>query len=357
MKILFVSTSTEAGGAEKILFDLALSLAKNNEVRVISIYPEGYYAQKLKESGIWVKSLNAAKTPRVKHFTDLKKEIVSFKPDVVHAFLYRAIQMCRMLKTPDFKLFTTPHTNYAAMGKFARIVDAALKSKDTRSLAESESTRNFLLIHQRYPEKQVILTSNSITDNFKKDFKQRTEMREAQKAGDKFVILCAARFSPEKGLLFLLEAFAKIYNKNKNAVLWLAGEGDEKPLLDIKCIELGIKDAVKFLGFCENMAQVYNGADLFVLPSLTESLPLAAIEAAACGLPLVLTNVGDNNQICEHGVNGFLATPKDSILLACLIQEIMDNEQQRNKFSRESISKAKNFKQDTAKQHLKIYTS
>jgi len=355
MKILYVITSTDAGGAENALLSLAIPLNKNHSIKVVSLKHLGLYSDELKKRGVEVVSLDMGYWPRPRHLKQLKKIIADFKPDVVHAMLYRAIQMCRVLKG-DFKLFTTPHTNYQNKSKFLRLIDAALKSRDTLSLAESRSTSDFLIVNQRYNKNKVKVILNSVSGGFRRDEDARNKLRGEQNRADKIIFITVARLEKIKGHRFLLDAFAKIYRKKKNAVLWLLGDGTEKENLAALTTALGIKNAVKFWGRQKDVAPFLNAADVFILPSSSESLPLSLLEAAACGLPLIAADTGDNSNIVRHGQNGFICNVRDSVMLSAVMAELADNKKLREKFGSKSLEISAELSGDYAQEHLQIYT-
>jgi glycosyltransferase involved in cell wall biosynthesis len=103
------------------------------------------------------------------------------------------------------------------------------------------------------------------------------------------LIGCAARLHPVKGHRFLLEALARL---DPCVHLALAGSGEEESALREQCRGLGIAARVHFLGQLDSMLGFYRALDLFCLPSLAEGMPLSPLEAQACGVPVVVTDVG-----------------------------------------------------------------
>ncbi len=323
MRILFVTTSTYLGGAERNLAALVSSL-KDAEVRVISLYPLGEIGRELNAV-----SLNSGYLPSLSALIKLKKEIQAFKPDIVHAFLYKAIQMCRLIKDGSFKLITTPHTNYENKSACLVFLDKVLAANDDISLAESASTYKFLIERQKYKKEKTFLFENIVDEKFKENSALRSTARKELNAGNKTVFVCAARLSKEKGHKYLLQAFASLREKNKNTALWLLGDGPEKERL-LKMPHEG----VEFLGIRTDVEKYLNGADVFVLPSLSESRPLALLEAKAVGLPAIATDVGDSAEIYKHGKTGFILSPKDPVLLSIFMQEMCSRDV-RDKFREE----------------------
>lgn len=101
---------------------------------------------------------------------------------------------------------------------------------------------------------------------------------------DTIVIGNIARFENQKNHYFLIDIFKEYNKKNNNSVLVLIGEGSLEKKIKDKCLNLGIVDKVKFLGFKKNANEYFNIMDYFVLPSLYEGLGLVLIEAQANGL-------------------------------------------------------------------------
>ena len=116
-KILFVSTSTTLGGAEKTLFTLATLLdQKEFEIAgIVSLKPPGFYAERLVERGLKVESLGMPRWPGWTEAKALSRIIQREKPDIVHAFMYQAIELCRLVKkisASRFTLISSPRVNY-----------------------------------------------------------------------------------------------------------------------------------------------------------------------------------------------------------------------------------------------------
>lgn len=109
-----------------------------------------------------------------------------------------------------------------------------------------------------------------------------------------FVLGHVGRFFPQKNHVFLIDIFAQVHKQHPNSVLWLVGGGelnDElKNQIKAKVKELGLTDAVTFLGVRSDVNRLVQGMDSFVLPSLYEGLPVTMIEAQASGLPCTISD-------------------------------------------------------------------
>lgn len=109
------------------------------------------------------------------------------------------------------------------------------------------------------------------------------------------------RLAPEKNHAFLLEVFAEIRRALPDAVLLLAGRGPLEDNLRAQAERLGLSEAVQFLGVCDNVPELLRAMDVFLLPSTSEGLAMAAVEAQASGLPCVLsTGVPELALVCAN---------------------------------------------------------
>jgi len=128
---------------------------------------------------------------------------------------------------------------------------------------------------------------------------------------DAFVLGTVARFDPVKALDALLRAFAGAAAGAPHARLLVVGDGPEGPRLRELAGTLGIESRVSLPGFIANAARLLPAVDLYVSASRKEGLPLAILEAMACGLPVVATRVPGHVDLIEEGVTGRLAAPAD----------------------------------------------
>jgi N-acetyl-alpha-D-glucosaminyl L-malate synthase BshA len=119
-----------------------------------------------------------------------------------------------------------------------------------------------------------------------------------------------SNFRPVKRIGAVVEVFAQI-RQRVNARLLLVGDGPDLPEARRRIRELGLRSSVEILGEQEQIVPVLSEADLFLLPSAQESFGLAALEAMACGVPVVASRVGGLPEVIESGVNGFLHEPGD----------------------------------------------
>ncbi|KKP31654.1 MAG: Glycosyl transferase group 1, partial [Candidatus Woesebacteria bacterium GW2011_GWE2_31_6] len=104
----------------------------------------------------------------------------------------------------------------------------------------------------------------------------------------------------------------RLFKKNNKAVLEIIGEGEERQNLENMASNLGISDSVVLKGFVDNARSLLSGFDIFCMPSRSEAMPYALLEAGLAGLPVIATSVGGIPEIIESGINGILVPVEDA---------------------------------------------
>lgn len=145
-------------------------------------------------------------------------------------------------------------------------------------------------------------------------------------------LLFVGRLAAEKGVPILLESLVLLTQDHPNLVLTLVGDGEARAELEQKAEQLGLGDRVRFLGYQSQTAvrQHIQEADIFVLPSFAEGVPVVLMEAMAAGIPVVTTQIAGIGELVEHGVSGSLVPPGNAQLLAAQITPLVKDAQLRN---------------------------
>jgi glycosyltransferase involved in cell wall biosynthesis len=133
-----------------------------------------------------------------------------------------------------------------------------------------------------------------------------------------YVVLTPARLHPQKGHVYLLAAAAQV----PEATFVLAGDGPLRLELEAQASALGIAERCVFLGERSDVPDLLAAADLLVLPSLFEGLPLSVLEAMAAERPVVATAIGGTDEAVVHEQSGLLVPPRDPVALASAIQRL-----------------------------------
>jgi glycosyltransferase involved in cell wall biosynthesis len=154
-------------------------------------------------------------------------------------------------------------------------------------------------------------------------------------SADKILVLFIARFTSHKQPLALIEAFAKAQQQNPELFLLMVGDGDQKEEA-IKLIDnLKMRDHIRLEAFRQDVPDVLSAADIFVLPSLWEGLPIGLLEALAMGKAVIASNVDGTSEIIKNGENGILVDTSN--LVSNLTKELV--ELSKDKVKREGFRK------------------
>ena len=337
--------------------------AEGHTVKIISVKPVGVVGQQLKQDGFEVLSLDVRGKYSPVQFAGalarLVDEIERFSPDVVHAFLYRAIELSRLAKRRvRFHLITTPHYDLSKRNFLLRLWDRALKDADDISCAESQTTADYLKKKQKYADEKLQLICNGVdTDFFAPNARVRDEERSRLGfSSENTVFCCVARLSKEKNQATLLRAFAAVYAKNPHTRLLFVGGGPEKEALQQLTTELGLEKSVLFTGDVSDVRAFLLASDAFVLVSLEESLPLSLLEACSCGLPSIVSKVGDMPRAVLHGKTGFVCNGQDPIIISALMDQFLADPVNRKQMGSDARVHIKTQYGAKEKIYLKIYT-
>jgi glycosyltransferase involved in cell wall biosynthesis len=199
-------------------------------------------------------------------------------------------------------------------------------------VAVSEETSRVLAEYKVSPARRLTILNG--IDELKLAAAESAEnLRETAAAGGarELRLGSVARLAPEKGMHVALEAFSRVRDRWPASRLVIVGDGPERSALEEATAQLGIESCVDFLGYVKDVEKVFPTLDVFLLPSLTEGIPLALLEAMACGLPVVATAVGGVPEVVRHEESGILIPPGDPVALAEAMGRLLDQPAERSR--------------------------
>ena len=344
MRIVYVLTSLGMGGAERQVLAMAGRMAERGHAGARMVL-----RPRRKEE--WPTTLDAVhlemgRTP----FSVLaglargRRFLKEFHPDLVHSHSFHANFVARMLKVlvPGPAVLSTVHNVYE--GGWRRMLAYRLTdglSRRTTAVSEAAAER-FVRLKAVPRYKCVVLTNGIDTAEFAPRAERRAQMRTGMGARGEFIWLTAGRIAPAKDYSNLLRAFAEVRAARSDARLWIAGEAAGAEALTVRALaaELGLDDAVRWLGLRRDMAALLDASDGFVLGSAWEGMPLAVGEAMAMEKPVAATDVGGVRELV--GDAGVVAPARDSEALARAMLELMrrtaEERQRLGRASRERIA-------------------
>ena len=337
-RLLFVITGTGVGGSEKVLAGLALAMRTLwAEVGVCSLKPLGHFGRDLARQGLAVFTcgmgdrdgfLGLADTVRA--LPALGRAVRTFRPTLVHAFLFRAGLLARLpvvaQRVP--RLLVSVRT-LERRSLAAHLLDRCTAGAVDRFTAVSEAARQVIARRSGIPLSRIERIPNGAgvegpsdgavsaaawrlarRDLARRDLAARTGPLPGTLVGS------LGRLDPIKGYATLLEAAARLGSAGAPAAdgpgVVLFGDGPDRADLEALVSRPPLRGRAFILGEDPDAARLLPAIDLFVLPSLAEGMSNALLEAMAEGIPVVATRVGGNAEVIEDGRSGLLVEPGDA---------------------------------------------
>ena len=140
-----------------------------------------------------------------------------------------------------------------------------------------------------------------------------------------------SNFRPVKRVLDVVKIFCRVHARMPGRLL-LVGDGPDRPRVEQYARECGVFESVTFIGSVPLVEEILVGADLFLLPSETESFGLAALEALSCEVPVIATAVGGLPEVVRDGENGYLLPVGDIESMAAAAIGLLEDEKKRRRF-------------------------
>ncbi len=325
------------GGIENVVYEQSKRLIhRNYEPFVVTSWiqtPKNYFIGDIRVA--CYESLNIGfrlgipySIPTVPSFKTFLKAVKSSELVHAHGHPYPTSLIAGKLAKQHSKPFVlTQHNTFiqydSTFDRVERLNDLTvgketLKAAD-RIITVSNATRDYVLSLGAKPEKIKVLRNGVDLDHFRPLSGKREEMR--RKLGisqNAIVVLTVRRLVYKNGIDTLVDAANIAVKKNPKVVFLVVGKGPDLDSVKVRVEELGIQNNFRLTGFVsdEDLPFYYNAADFFVLPSKSgEGLPLVALEAMACGLPVIATNVGGISEVLK-GKYGKLVPANQPELLA-----------------------------------------
>ena len=189
------------------------------------------------------------------------------------------------------------HPSFHAITRFSILRSHGLTA--VSKFLKRETVRDFTV-----PEERVEVIPNFIDIGVYRPGLVPSHRATLAPDGEK-IVMHISNFRAVKRAEDVVSVFAKLTAKQPSRLV-LVGDGPERPRVLMRAEELGVRDRVMFLGKHTSVHEVLSCADLFLLPSASESFGLVALEAMACGAPVVASNVGGLPEVIEHGTSGYM---------------------------------------------------
>ena len=311
-KILFLVTKATYGGAQKYVYDLVTNLSKA-EFDVIVAYGErGRLAKDLAASGIKLREVpslarDIAIFSDVKSFFEMLRMFRELQPDVIHLNSSKAAALGALAARIAHvqKIIFTVHgwpfkENRNLISRMFIYLASWITAHFSHAVIVVSQTDEKLAKHMWGIGKKVHFIPLGLSgfqtlppnNGFRAMFGQ---IEPAKIAGSTLRFVTIGELTANKGIAYGIEATAMLAERGIDAVYVIAGEGEERDVLEALAKKCGVDDRMFFPGFVPDAARNLSGFDVFLLPSVKEGTPYVLLEAARTGIPTVATDVIDED--------------------------------------------------------------
>jgi glycosyltransferase involved in cell wall biosynthesis len=332
--------SLRVGGAEVLAARLARQLAGSFQFLFVCLDELGSLGGELREEGFPVRVLE--RKPGLDW--GLPRRLAALwrreGVDLIHAHQYTPFfyaMLARFLYRRPPVMFTEHGRHYPDYPRRKRIMaNRLLLQRRDRVVGVGEAVRQALIANEGIPAERVSVIYNGIDfSSFAPDAAGRLAIRQELGLGaTDLMIVQVARLDYLKDHVTAIRALERVVQSRTDARLVLVGEGPERDAIQEQVNQRNLGPYVRLLGLRADVGRLLAAADLFLLTSISEGIPLTVIEAMAAGLPVVSTQVGGLSEMIDHGTSGFLAPAGDAEALARGILSVADNPQLRKQMGR-----------------------
>jgi glycosyltransferase involved in cell wall biosynthesis len=342
LRLFTIISSTEIGGAERIAADLLKGLDPGRFEIAVACAGRGPMLDEFHASASHVSQVDLSNVFDIGSVRRLRSVIAAARPDIVHTHLWNADVIggaaARLARVPVVvsTVYGAYHlligvTGFTALRRSAlsrtyrlpyRLFDrvVALSEYVRRDLVERPGirvdSRVVDVIHAGIDESRLAGVESTVA---------RSDVDRGRRAPQ---IVNVANFFPIKGQEWLIRALPRVLASCPNARCVLVGDGPDRPAVERLAADLGLGDRVEFAGTVRDPSTLVRDSDVFVLPSLSEALSIAILEASALGVPVVASRVGGIPEVIEDGLTGLLVPPKEPAALAGAIVKVLSNREE-----------------------------
>ena len=366
LKILYVITKSNYGGAQRYVHDLARAAHRAGHEVAVAFGGDGTLAQKLGAEGIRTVSLASLERDvslgsDLRSFCSLYRLIRDESPDVLHLNSSKAGALgalaARLFNLAVPVLFgshrhrvATVFTGHGwafnedrtAAARFAlRLVYWVTILLAHTVIAVSEATRQQVLA-MPWVRHKLVVVHNGVgdvplrrPDDAWAQIVDGTPWRTLHPTRPPFTIGTFSELHNNKGLAYAIEAVALLRRETAQPVVFaILGEGEERARLAEQVRRLGLEDSVLLAGYRKDAREMALAFDVFLLSSITEAFPYAVLEAGYAGVPVVATRVGGVPDLVEDMETGLLVEPRDPIAVASAVRFLLEHPDQRGRLAR-----------------------
>lgn len=363
MKVLHLISGGDSGGAKTHVLSLLQDLNKCIGADLVC-YMEGPFAEEARQRKIPTTVFGGSFLSSYRRTGEI---IRNGGYDIVHCHGSRANLMGALLKNKfSIPFISTVHSDYTldylgrplANATYGELNKFALRNMDYR-VCVSDCMRD-TLISRGFAPNEMYAIYNGVDFEVEQKRVDRAEWLGqigCDFAPDDVIVGIAARLDPVKDVATLVRGFAEASGKSEKLRLLIAGDGQEREMLENLAKELGVAEKVFFAGWLNGMEGYYSSVDINVISSISETFPYAVTEAARAKIPTAASRVGGLPRLLIQNETGMLFDAGDYHTLAGELEALASDEKLRKKIGEAVYEKAKNefSAASTCRRQLEIY--
>ncbi|APG26448.1 hypothetical protein A7E78_00340 [Syntrophotalea acetylenivorans] len=359
LNVLHVVLGLEIGGLEKFVLGLVKGSKKEVVPHILCLQKKGALGERIFDVPIFELDCSEGIKPKV--VLDIYKIIKKLKIEVIHTHnpsphFYGAL-------AGFFAGVPVVHTKHGRNypGSKKKVLLNRLSTAFTSKIvAVSHEAAEVCRLTEKVPEQKIHTIWNGVDVSAFLPANGKKPLLSSLGIDDTNVVVgIVARLSPEKNHSCLLRAFAETQSEFPLGRLLIVGDGVLRQQLEAEVKSLGLGTSVIFTGSRHDVPELLREFDVFCLSSKTEGLPLTVLEAMACSLPVVATNVGGNSEAVKDGETGFLVESDDSAALGIRLKSLLGDGDLRKQMGEAGRLLAENHfdSQSTVKCYVDLYRS
>lgn len=325
----------DIGGMETVLVEFLNNCPEDTYQHVIiALTKATSFRKRITNKNVSIKALNKKEGKDFNIFFKISAMLGKLKPKVVHTYNMACLeyQLAAFLNQVPLRIHAEhgrDNTDIYGENRKYNLMRRVMDKFVHYWVPVSKDLETWLIRKVRIPARKVKLIYNGVdTDKFRPDQKNGKDKRD----NNTFLIGTIGRLDPVKNHDLLVDAFLKIIKRSggqgRNLQLKIIGEGPERERIEKQIQDLKLQESVDMPGACDNICEVLNTFDIFVLSSKAEGIPMTVLEACACNIAVVSTCVGGIPEIFDNEERiGTMVPSENSNALAYAIQKYMGDPQ------------------------------
>lgn len=334
--ILYLSTSSGPGGAERVISNLSASLDPARYRAILCLFRPGWIQEHTENRGVRTYVIPTQGMFDWRWVLRVKRLLKDEHVDLIHAHEFDAnVQGTFVAALSGVPLVATVHGKNYFWEKLRRRLAYQWVSRNATMVAVSENLKQFIVEKVGVDSGHVKVVYNGVDllphcgpddiDQCRKELDLPTSDQ---------IVGVVGNLYPVKGHQYLIAAIPAVLAKCPNTTFIFAGRGQLEGELKEQVHQLGVAPKVRFLGLRQDIPRILAVLHAFVLPSLSEGLSMAILEAMVAGKPVIATDVGGNPELVEDSETGYLVPSQNSQALADRLISLLMNRDRALQFGK-----------------------